>query len=70
MAGIVVTHLRPAELAERWRLKENTLAKWRVSGEGPRFIRFGLRRILYPLTEVEAFEKANMMAAVHLPLED
>lgn len=53
------THLTAKELAERLRRKEQTLANWRVSGEGPKFIPG--RPVLYPLAEVEAWERANVV---------
>lgn len=58
MADIVI-HLTPTELAARLRLKVSTLANWRHAGSGPRFIKLG-RRVVYPLTEVEAWEKARL----------
>lgn len=48
-------NLLPKEAAARMRMSVGTLANWRTSGEGPRFIKFG-RRVLYPLHEIEAFE--------------
>jgi len=61
--------LLPAELAARWHITVGTLANWRSSGKGPRFIKFG-RRVLYPLDSVEAYEKAHLMAAVHVPFNE
>jgi hypothetical protein len=58
-------NLTPEELAERWRISKGTLANWRVSGEGPRYIKFG-RRVLYPLSEVEAFERKSLRNSVHV----
>jgi len=55
----VVTHLTVKELAARLRRKEQTLANWRVSGVGPKFIPG--RPVLYPLVEVEAWERANVV---------
>lgn len=49
-------NLLPKEAAERLRISTGTLANWRVTGEGPRFIKFG-RRVLYPVKEIEAFEQ-------------
>lgn len=44
-----------AELAQRWRLSERTLEKWRSTGRGVRWIRLG-RRVVYRLSDVERFE--------------
>jgi len=49
-------NLLPDEAAARLRISKGTLANWRVTGEGPRFIEFG-RRVLYPIKELEAFEQ-------------
>lgn len=47
-----------AELADRWRLSNQTLANWRHAGKGPPFIRVGAR-ILYPRQAVYSFEKLD-----------
>lgn len=67
MAEVTLTHLTPQELADRWHLAKNTLEHWRVRGDGPPFIRFGKRRVLYPLSEIERFEREHLMATVHIP---
>jgi hypothetical protein len=52
-------HLTPSELAERLHVSLRSLERWRVTGEGPAFLRAGARRILYPLPAVEAWEGAR-----------
>ena len=51
-----ITHLTTTETAQRLRISVGTLANLRVKGSGPRFIHFG-RRVLYPLAELERFER-------------
>lgn len=55
-------YLTPKELSERWegKISVKTLANWRCDpiGKGPKFRRFG-NKILYPLSGVEAYERAN-----------
>lgn len=46
------------ELAERLRLKANTLAHWAIDGKGPKFIIVN-GRVLYDLEMVEAWEAAH-----------
>ncbi|MEQ1683491.1 MAG: hypothetical protein ABL916_07565 [Burkholderiaceae bacterium] len=46
------------ELAERLRLKTNTLAHWAIDGKGPLFIIVN-GRVLYDLDVVEAWEAAR-----------
>ena len=58
-------HLNTKELAERWQMSVGSLCNWRSTGEGPRYIKFG-RKVLYPLPEIERFERENMRAAVHV----
>lgn len=52
-------NLTPKETAERLRLSHGTLSNWRVQGCGPKFIKMG-KKVLYPLAEVEAFEKRQL----------
>lgn len=48
------------QLAERWGMHPQTLARWRRKEEGPKFIKAQHPvRILYPILEVEDFEKQN-----------
>lgn len=39
--------LRPQQVAEKLLTTEGTLAKWRLRGCGPKFIRLGLRTVGY-----------------------
>jgi hypothetical protein len=53
-------HLTSQDLAERLgNIHVKTLGNWRRDGTGPKFIKAG-GRILYPIEEVEAFEKSRM----------
>ena len=52
----------PQELCDRWRgtVTVGTLANWRVAGsetKGPTYTKRG-RRVLYDLTDIEAYEVA------------
>lgn len=49
-------------LAERLGLAESTLAKWRISGEGPRFIKMQ-RRIAYDPRDVAEWLDARRVAS-------
>ena len=49
-------NLLAEEAAKRLRVSKGTLANWRTAGGGPRYIKFG-RRVLYPETELAAFEQ-------------
>jgi hypothetical protein len=52
-------HLRPNELAARWHISWKTLARWRWTGEGPRFLKVS-GKVLYRLEDIEAFEAAHV----------
>lgn len=54
------TNLTPAELAERWGLCIGTLQNWRTAGHGPRFIKPSPKRVLYPVAEIEKWERNHM----------
>ena len=48
------------QLAERWGMHPQTLARWRRKQEGPKFIKAQHPiRILYPIVEVEEYEQQN-----------
>ncbi len=59
MGREMTTHLTTKQLAERLHRKPQTLANWRVLGAGPKFIPG--RPVLYPLAEVEAWERENVV---------
>lgn len=50
--------MTPRELIERYknRVTERTLANWRSTGQGPRFIKIG-GRVMYPVERVIEWEK-------------
>lgn len=50
--------LTPDMLYDRWqgRIAHGTLANWRVSGKGPKFIRIG-GKPFYRLTDIREFEQ-------------
>lgn len=50
--------LTSKEVADRWRLSDQTLANWRSAGKGPPFTRVGTR-VLYPIEGIHAFEKLD-----------
>lgn len=52
--GSAAELLTVEEAAKRLRLSTSTLNKWRVSGEGPAFVKLG-RRVLYRAADLEAW---------------
>lgn len=57
-----VIHLSQKELAERWRMSEATLERWRSDRIGPVFLKI-LGRVLYRLSDIEKFEVASLRGA-------
>ena len=47
------------ELAERWRISEATLERWRTESAGPLFLKLG-NQVRYRIQDVEAFEEAAL----------
>ena len=54
-----VIHLGQKELAERWRVSEATLERWRSDRIGPVYLKIQ-GRVLYRLIDIEAFEVARL----------
>jgi predicted DNA-binding transcriptional regulator AlpA len=53
--------LTTADLAARYRTTPPTVRYWRHVGTGPRGVKIG-RRVLYPLAEVERWEREKAAA--------
>jgi predicted site-specific integrase-resolvase len=53
-----VTLLVPTEAAKRLRASASTLARWRVHGTGPLYIK-RMGRIFYRDIDLDAYEKEN-----------
>ena len=47
--------ITPKELANRWRMTEQTLANWRNEKRGPPFFKVS-NRVLYRIGDVELYE--------------
>ncbi len=54
-----VQHLGSKDLATRYQVHVGTIARWRVLGYGPRFIKMG-KSILYSLEEIEKWERSQI----------
>lgn len=49
-------HLNQTELAERWRLSEGSLERWRCEGIGPVYLKIK-GRVVYRESDIEDFER-------------
>ena len=56
------------ELAERWRISEATLERWRTESGGPLFLKLG-NQVRYRLQDVEAFEEAALRGSTKTDVE-
>jgi predicted DNA-binding transcriptional regulator AlpA len=53
-------YLTEEEVAARYKISNRSLQRWRYTGNGgPPFVRLGLRRIGYRLSDCEAWAAAN-----------
>lgn len=48
-------YLTETEFAHRYHLGRRTVQRWRQTGEGPAWVRLGSRRVLYRLSDAEAW---------------
>ena len=51
--------LTPAQLSDRWQIKPQTLALWRMRRQKPEFIKIG-HQVRYAIDSVEKFEKQEV----------
>ena len=50
-----MNYLTERELAQRWRISQRTLQKWRQNNIGPAYVKIG-GRIRYRLSDIEEWE--------------
>jgi hypothetical protein len=62
-------HIDQKGLAERWLISPRTLEQWRWQGRGPRYLKI-CRRVVYRLSDIEAFEAANLHANAYSPINE
>jgi hypothetical protein len=65
-ASAAAAHLGQRDLARRWNLSPRTLERWRWLGQGPAFLKLG-GRVVYRLTDIEAFEAAQVRETATTP---
>jgi predicted DNA-binding transcriptional regulator AlpA len=52
-------YLTEGEFAGRYHLGRRTVQRWRQTGQGPPWVRLGARRVLYRLSDCEAWAAAR-----------
>ncbi len=53
------------ELAERWRISEATLERWRTEACGPLFLKLG-NQVRYRVQDIEAFEEVALRGSTKI----
>jgi hypothetical protein len=61
-----VRHLTQVQLADRWRMSERTLERWRWQRLGPAYLKLG-GRVAYRIQDVEAFEAQQLQQITPRP---
>jgi hypothetical protein len=51
-------------LHEPYLIPPRTTQRWRASGDGPRFVRLGPRRVVYRITDIEAWLAGRTYASI------
>lgn len=57
-----MTLLTQREAAELLKLSQRTLERWRVAGDGPKFVRLG-RSVRYSLTAIESYIASRVVSS-------
>lgn len=52
-------YLTEQEFSDRYHVSRRTAQRWRVTGDGPRFVRLGLRKVAYRLSDCELWAAAS-----------
>lgn len=56
-------HLCRQQLAKRLNISVRSVERMWQTGTGPKGLRLGMRRIAYPMSEIEAWEKTRLFAS-------
>jgi hypothetical protein len=51
-------HITAHQLGTRWGIDPKVLCTWRCEGIGPSYLKLGSGRIIYRLSDIEAYESA------------
>jgi hypothetical protein len=55
-------YLTERQFCERYLVSARTAQRWRVTGDGPPFVRLGPHRIVYRLSDIEAWAAGRTFA--------
>jgi len=62
------TLLTVEQAAARLQISKHTLNRWRVTGEGPPFVKYGPRLVRYEESVLETWERARTRRSTSEPL--
>ena len=53
-----VEYFSTKQLADRWKIRTQTLQKWRVANEGPKYVKIG-RLVKYKIDDIIKYEQTR-----------
>ncbi len=56
------TYLTEKKVADAYAISRRSLQRWRISGDGPKWVRLGARRVVYRVADCEAWTTARTFA--------
>jgi hypothetical protein len=62
LPGAADTYLTQADFCRRYRVAPRTAERWRITGDGPPWVRVGQRRIVYRLSDCQAWAAERTFA--------
>jgi hypothetical protein len=60
--GTLDAYLTERQFCERYRVSARTAQRWRVTGDGPPFVRLGPHKIVYRLSDAETWAAGRTFA--------
>jgi len=60
--GAVDAYLTERQFCRRYRVSARTAQRWRVTGDGPPFVRLGPHKIVYRFSDAEAWAAGRTFA--------
>lgn len=61
-AESTLAYLTECQFCDRFSINPRTAQRWRVSGDGPPWVRLGARRVVYRLSDCEAWAACRTYA--------
>lgn len=55
-------YLTEQQFSDRYHVSRRTVQRWRVTGDGPKWVRLGARRVVYRLDDCEEWARSRTFA--------